>query len=646
MSVDPVINPTTPSGGTTPSTDPVSGTPSGTSVNADIADLLRTLSSIVSAFDSNAGSVDGTDSSQNGPVLPTPQKISLNLLMSTLNTMRSNLSEAIQQSAISDISVLQALFSQYLAANPGELAALIVANTDPTTHTPQEIADFLSSLKSGTAANQPALLSLFSNFQNWLQTLNTKDNSVVANSLVLLLRLLPDTITPSISQNFADSSGASGSAALTLNIGTQTQTGVGADFFKQIVRSLFDQLMQTKILTGEGRRVNFTPGSDTPDDKTIDQLQQALLALISRAAAFSGLTALSLLKDANGAALQNPQLIDLTNSVAVLSTLLNLLRPESTAGSISGLANIAGINLAKLTPEDAAKVSVALARFLQQAIVTSGLSAFFQALKQLLAQRQSQQEVQSRITGLSTRVADLGQALNGAAITPDTLKETLEDFQTVLAGNLNTQGALTTALTGLFQESLQGGGVSNNQAVLVASGLSQKIINRFTQNTPVTADQIQNLIAQQSTLTPQQQSLLTNQVLTLAASVTTQQEVQTDLIRTGNPTAASQFSAQLSQVLFGPSVDLFTGGVTKSNASITAPSIAQIAPAVPIGPEGPIGPQGSFNRSKDVNVNLGAFLLKNMEPASVILQLASSVMYAGPQTSIAGNRNPPQSMGP
>lgn len=616
------VNSVGPSGGTASNTDPLSGisTTGGTTITGDIATLLQTLTSIVSAFDDVSGT-DSTEGGQNGPILPTPPSIPLNVLLSTLNTMRANLSESIQQSTASDIGILQALFKQYLAANPGALAA-----------------------GTATSGQADALAQLFDNFQSWLQTLNTKDNGILANTLLMALRLLPDTYTPSSSQNFADSSGASGSSALSLTVATQTQSGIGVNYFRQIIIALFQELIQSKILTGGAEainqiQVNFTPGTETPEDRIIDQLQQALIVLIIRASALSNIASLSLLKDANVTTLQNPQIGDLTKSVAVLATFLNLLRPESTSAALNELASIAGIHLAQLTPENAARISAELARFLQQALITAGLTAFFQALKQLLSQKQPPENVQAQILGLSQRVADLGQALNGAPITSTTLAETLTAFQAVIAGNPNTQAAVTTALTGLFQSSLQGGGVAQANAATQGSALSQQVINLFAQKAPVTADQIQNLLSQQARLSAELQHTLTNQVLTLAASVATQQHIQQNLIQGGAATAASQFSAQTAQVLFGFSVDLLTGGVTQGSVSTTTPSVVQIAPTAPIGPEGPIGPQGSFNRSKDVNVNLGTFLLKLMEPASVVLQLASPIMYGGPQTSIAGNRN-------
>lgn len=651
MGVGPV-SPPDPSGGTS-STTAASGTSgtgaSGTGVvtSGEIARLLSTLSSVVSSLEPNANSPD--QSKDGGPDLPTPQNVPLNLVLSTINTMRANFSQAIQQQALSDVGVLQALFLQYFTANPGALTAAIQASAS-SNNTPAEQAAFLAQLVAGTlvtsTVNQPALISLLNNFESWLKTLNTQQTGVLPNTLRIALRLLPDTTTPSTSQDFSDTSGASGSGALALTVGTQTQTG--AAYFRQIISALYNELMQNTILTGAGstqplpKPGNVTPGAQTPDDQTLNELQEAVTGLITYVSALSSKAALSLLKDANIATLKNPQVADLTQSVAVLATFSNLLSPGSNQ-TLNGLANAAGLNLSQLAPH--AQVSANLAQFLQQTLITSGLTAFFQALKQLLLQKLPQEEVKDQVDNLNNRDTELGQALNGKPITSKTLSGTLAKFQTLIAGNPNYQAALTTALTGLFQSSLKRGGALDNQTAQLAPTLSQQVIGLFSQNTPVTANQIQNLIAQQTGLTSEQQSGLTNQVLTLAASVATQQEIQTDFIRGGAATAASGFSAQTSQVLYGVSVNLLTGEVAQGNTpSVTQLAAAGTGPSAPIGAESPIGPQGSFNWSKDVNTDLGTYLLKLMQPASVILELAG--MTGGPESSIAGDRNLPQSRGP
>jgi hypothetical protein len=646
--VNPVSSPSgsgspTPTSSAGVSDPPSSGSSSNAVISSDFADLFREIDSLASTI--NAGSSTGSSSTSSTGSAPsstptlTPPSVSLLSLLGTLNTTKSNLSEAIQASGTGDASVLQALYQQYLSL--GDPAGLIQSSISGSST--QQSADFTSSLNS---------------FQDWLNTLNTKENSAASNNplLSLVSYLLPDSANPGINQNFTTNNAAQPSGGgLALSAGTQTMTG--ATYFQALIRALFKEVMQNKMLTdsteasseqniaaeaktteGGGVTTPTSTNSTTPTQGTAAEppsssnIEQALTLLITQASVLSNKPALSLLNDANNATLQNQNILEATKATAVLSTLISLLRPESIAKASTEIASAFGINLQGLSPSDQQTTNTRLAQFLQQALGKSGLTAFFQAIQGIYNKNTGQNQT----LALNNRLSTLSSVLNGAPVTEQTLADTLKRFQTISQGTLTGPG-VTNATKQLLGQSLQEAKTEPSAASGLAQALTQGITGLFSQSTAVTATQIQQTLANvlnnptlnpnQVTLNSQQQNALTNRILSLASSVTTQQDTQAALIQNGAATAASRFSAQLSQVLYGFSVNLLNGTVTPSNVSTSTPSAAALAAT------------SSFNAANKVNVDLGTFLLKLMEPANVTLQLANPVMYAGPESNIAGDRN-------
>lgn len=636
------INPLNPSSGST-SPIPLAGTgstdaSSNTQLSAELANILRGLENLTSTL---SGSTTPSTGANNTELILPPPEVSLNALINTLNVTRNGLSDAIQASIFGDTDLLQSMFAQYLAlGKPGDLTQAII-DALGSNSTPEQQAAFIASLQAGTATTTQATGALLlTTFNDWLQTLDTKDRANVANTLAMILRLLPETDTPSNAQSFETGS-ASGGRSLSLTAATQTMTG--PVYFRELIRALFDQLMQHDILVGVAKELpalNLSP-DETKEiaESESDRIEQALILLITHAAALSNKASLSLLKDANGATLQNPEVNDLTKATSVLATFLSLLRPESINQAASELATLAGINLKGLSPTTAAEVNTALARFLQQALVTSGLTAFTEGLRGILSQRQSRADTDRQILATTNRLSQLSNVLNGGPINKDTLSDTLNELQTLIKKSPNRQAALTEAATRNFTQILNDQGITGDQGTALAKTLAQRVINSLSE--PVTALTIQDTISNilqspiqnpaQVTLTAQQQNALTHSTLTLAASVTTQQEVQNALIQVGGATAASRFGAQVAQVLYGSSVNLLDGSVTSANSADSS--------AIPTPPLAALPATGAYTPNQNVHVELGAFLLKLMEPATVTLQLASPVMYSGPPRSIAGDRN-------
>lgn len=611
--------------------------PSNTELSAELANILRGLENLQSTL---GASTTTASSSSNVELILPPPDISLNSLINTLNVTRNGLSDAIQESIFGDVDLLESMFTQYLLlGKPGDLTQAIIDALGPNS-TPAEQSAFLASLLAGTATPTQATGTLLLNtFKDWLQTLDTKDRANVANTLAMILRLLPETNTPSNAQNFETGS-ASGGRSLSLTAATQTMTG--ADYFRQLIQSLFDQLMQHDILVGVAKSIPvISLSSDEAKNVAVasdlDRIQQALTLLITQSAALSNKATLSLLKEANGATLQNLEVKDLAKATSVLATFLSLLRPESIDEASNQLATLAGLNLEGVVPNTAAEIKAALAQFLQQALVTTGITAFTEGLRGVLSQKQSQTNTDRQILATTERLSQLSNVLNGGPINKDTLSDTLNSLQTLIQNNPNRQVALTQAATETFARVLNAQGIIGEGATTLANNLAQQIVNSFSE--PVTALTLQDTLSNvlqspiqnpsQVTLTAAQQSTLTNSALTLAANVTTQQELQNSLIQVGAATAASRFSAQTSQVLYGSSVNLLDGTVTSAEGTSAVPTPPLVAlPAT-----------GAYIPSKNVHVELGAFLLKLMDPATVTLQLASPVMYSGPPRSIAGDRN-------
>lgn len=641
------INSVSGSDGTIPSNTPGSG---GANFNADldteIAGLLRGLNTLASSFDPDVINASSSSGIQSGPVLKA-SSVPLNFLITTLSVMRANLTEAIQDAVFGDLGILKTMFEQYLKfGKPGDLTAAIIAGTS-SNNTPAEIQEFLDRLAAGTATpTQADIDNMFNQFKQWLHTLDTKDRSIVADSLTMILRLLPDTITPSSSQDFSDSS-AAGGRALALTASTQTQTG--ADYLRELIRSLFDELMQYDILNAivtAHKGALPTSALSGPDEEVLDanayadRIADALKVLISHASALSNKATFSLLRDANGATINNTPVIDTAKAAAVLATFLRLLKPDSVENALNEIAGLIGIDVSKLSPEESAQVSTALARFLQDALVGSGLIALFQGLRGIYAQKQTPEEAQAQVQQLKERVFGLNGALNGDEITENTLADTLRRFQDFVQARPERQVALLGALSTVLEDSLKTNGVTGDTGLLAAS-VGDSVVRLFADNREINAKNIQEAIeaalaAQDRVLTPTQQDVIVNDVLKIAAGVVTQTEVQTGLIRAGAAAAAPRFAAQLNQVLYGVSIDGLDGKVTYANAD-----------GKPLSVVASISPSGVYAQGEDKNVDLGAFLLHLMDPASIVLQLANPIMYAGQASDIPGDRNiGPKTIGP
>lgn len=625
------------SGSTIPSNTPGSeGANFNAGLDTEIADLLRGLNTLASSFDPDVVN-SSSNSVQSGPVLKA-SSVPLNFLITTLSVMRANLTEAIQDSIFGDLGILKTMFEQYLKfGKPGDLTAAIIAGT-ASTNTPEEIQDFLDRLSAGTATpSQADIDNMFNQFKQWLQTLDTRDRSIVADSLIMILRLLPDTITPSTSQDFSDSS-AAGGLSLPLKASTQTQTG--PDYLRELIRSLFDELIQRDILNAiviahkEVLQTSLSGADKELKDANTyaDRVVDALKVLISHASALSNKAMFSLLRDANGATINNESIVDTAKATAVLATLVRLLQPDSVENALDEIASLIGIDVSKLTPDEATQVSTAVARFLQDALVGSGLIALFQGLRGVYAQKQTPEDAQRQIDLLKQRVFGLNGVLNGDLITEDTLSDTLGQFQSFIQARPERQVALSEALPTILEGSLKTLGVTGDRGLLAAS-VGDSVVRLFAENREINAINIQEAIqealaAQDRVLTQPQQNILVADVLKIASSVITQQEVQTSLIRAGAALAAPRFAAQLNQVLYGFSIDGLDGKVTYAHEEGTPLSVVSS-----------ISPSGVAAQGTDMNVELGAFLLHLMDPASVVLQLANPIMYAGQPSDIPGDRN-------
>lgn len=601
----------TPLGGTFPESTPlsgISGADESKDLSAEIASILRGVDELAVTLGTTP-----VDEEKSGPILQAPH-LSLNNALSIRYDTIAQLSLAIQESDKGDIDVLKSMFQQLLEfGKPGDLIRAIEEGI-ASGQSSAEIREFLDKLKAGTATlDQNNLTLLTNNFNQWLGAINTKERSNAARSLLLLLYLLPESNTPSADQSFT-SSNAGGARSLSLTAGTQTMTGPA--YFRELIRSLYQQVMQSLILSGGVQSIGSI--SSTLTTKNASEIEQAFVFLIKNASILSQQSAQSLLDAANNATLQNSQVLDVVKATSVLSTFLHLLRTESIKNAVDDFSTVLGIELNSPSLTNPEQVKTALARFLQQGLATTGLSALYEGLRGLFSKNHSAEEARNRILAINKRVTDLSNVLNGEKITESTLSDTLATFNK----SINDSGrhdSLANALTQVLQQSLKEQDVASDTANKLATTLGKSL---FSQD-PVTALDIQRSISDTLAKQGVDPNKVTNSVLALTASVVTQHEVQTGLIQAGAATAASQIASQLSQELFGVSV--VEGKVRESDSSIR-PVIA-------------LSPSGALSKDQDTDISLGASLLKDQEFATMAVHRGSSIWHTDTTTRTTGDKN-------